>query len=177
VGTGFPKRSCSNKKLERDDDSKKSHPALACSQIELDRCCLIDVRYARHRTIQMFSSATSILPVRVIRGDFRISEVPARRACESAPPAQIVVPIDPTGKSPGQFFEPSVQPLSKKYSDFPKAQITLYPQPSRPTEGRCATSRNAERDAVDAGCALDGRCSLRTAKSCGPDAPTLASSS
>jgi hypothetical protein len=29
VGTGFPKRSCSNKKIERDDDSKKSHPALA----------------------------------------------------------------------------------------------------------------------------------------------------
>jgi hypothetical protein len=28
VDAGFPKRSCSNKKLERDDDSKKSHPAL-----------------------------------------------------------------------------------------------------------------------------------------------------
>jgi hypothetical protein len=28
VDTGFPKRSCSNKKIERDDDSKKSHPAL-----------------------------------------------------------------------------------------------------------------------------------------------------
>jgi hypothetical protein len=28
VGTGFPKRSCSNKKIEPDDDSKKSHPAL-----------------------------------------------------------------------------------------------------------------------------------------------------
>jgi hypothetical protein len=28
VGTGFPKRSCSNKKIERDDDSKKSHSAL-----------------------------------------------------------------------------------------------------------------------------------------------------
>src|SRR5436853_2007713 len=29
VGTGFPKRSCSNKKIERDDDSKKSHHALS----------------------------------------------------------------------------------------------------------------------------------------------------
>src|SRR6202043_228821 len=29
VGTGFPRRSCSNKKIERDDDSKKSHHALA----------------------------------------------------------------------------------------------------------------------------------------------------
>jgi hypothetical protein len=28
VDTGFPKRSCSNKKIERDDDSKKSHHAL-----------------------------------------------------------------------------------------------------------------------------------------------------
>src|SRR5258705_3120235 len=27
-GTGFPKRSCPNNKLERDDDWKKSHPAL-----------------------------------------------------------------------------------------------------------------------------------------------------
>jgi hypothetical protein len=26
--TGFPKRSCSIKKMERDGDSKKSHPAL-----------------------------------------------------------------------------------------------------------------------------------------------------
>jgi len=32
VGTGFPKRSYSNKKVERDDDSKKSHPALAVAQ-------------------------------------------------------------------------------------------------------------------------------------------------
>src|SRR5437763_12505436 len=28
VDTGFPKRSCSNKKMERDDDSKKSQRAL-----------------------------------------------------------------------------------------------------------------------------------------------------
>jgi hypothetical protein len=28
VDTGFPKRSCSNKKIERDDDSKESDPAL-----------------------------------------------------------------------------------------------------------------------------------------------------
>src|SRR5262245_40197137 len=27
-GTGFPKRSCSNKEIERDDVSKKSYPAL-----------------------------------------------------------------------------------------------------------------------------------------------------
>jgi hypothetical protein len=28
VGTGFPKRSCSDKKIDRGDDSKKSHPDL-----------------------------------------------------------------------------------------------------------------------------------------------------
>jgi hypothetical protein len=76
----------------------------------------------------------------------------------------------------GQISDFSVQPLSEKYSDFPKTQITLYPSPSRSSEGRCATSRNAERDAVDAGSALDGRRGWRTAKACGPDAPTLASS-
>jgi hypothetical protein len=31
VGTGFRKRSCSSKKLKRDDDSKKSHRALAAA--------------------------------------------------------------------------------------------------------------------------------------------------
>ena len=35
---------------------------------------------------------------------------------------------------------------------------------------------NAGRDAVDAGSAKDEGADLRTAKSCGPDAPTLASS-
>ena len=30
----FARRSCSNKKIERDDDSKKSHPALGASLVE-----------------------------------------------------------------------------------------------------------------------------------------------
>src|SRR6202162_4146688 len=41
VGTGFPKRSCSNKRLERDDDSKKSHPALGAALVVVqlgERC-------------------------------------------------------------------------------------------------------------------------------------------
>jgi hypothetical protein len=33
VGTGFRKRSCFNNKIERDDDSKKSHRALGASRI------------------------------------------------------------------------------------------------------------------------------------------------
>jgi hypothetical protein len=56
----------------------------------------------------------------------------------------------PAGKSLGQFIGPRVQPLSKKYSDFPKTQITLYPPPSRPTEGRLAIVTAAGRGAVDA---------------------------
>jgi hypothetical protein len=47
--------------------------------------------------------------------------------------------------------------------------------PSR-QEGRFAIVTNAGRDAVDAAVSKDERCWLRTAKSCGPDAPTLASS-
>jgi hypothetical protein len=35
VDTGFRKRSCSNKKVERDDDSKKSHPVLASNRMVL----------------------------------------------------------------------------------------------------------------------------------------------
>ena len=48
-----------------------------------------------------------------------------------------------------------VQPLLQKYSDFPKTQISLYPLPSRPTEGRLAIVTDAGRDAVDADGAKD----------------------
>jgi hypothetical protein len=42
-----------------------------------------------------------------------------------------------------------VQSCLKKYSDFPKSQISLYPQPSCPTEGRFAIVTDAGQDAVD----------------------------
>ena len=45
-----------------------------------------------------------------------------------------------------------------------------------PLEGRFAIVTDAGRDAVDADGAFDERRLRRTAKSCGPDAPTLASS-
>jgi hypothetical protein len=48
-----------------------------------------------------------------------------------------------------------VQPRSKKYSDFPKTQITLYSSPSTPLEGRIAIVRDAGLDAMDAGGASD----------------------
>jgi hypothetical protein len=83
----------------------------------------------------------------------------------------------PTGKSPGQFVDPSVQPLLKKYSDFPKPQISPYVLRLVPREGRFAIVTDAGRDAVAAGGAEDESAFLRTAKSCGPDASTLASSS
>jgi hypothetical protein len=82
----------------------------------------------------------------------------------------------PTGKSPGQFIDPSVQPLLKKYSDFPKQQISPISSPSRSSEGRFAIVTDAGRDAVDARSAKDESAFLRTEKSCGPDAPVLASS-
>ena len=53
-------------------------------------------------------------------------------------------------------------------------QITLYPSPSRPTKGRFAIVTDAGRDAVDAGSAFDEGRLMRTAKSCGSGAPTLA---
>src|SRR5450755_4029487 len=76
----------------------------------------------------------------------------------------------------GQITQKSVKPLWQKYSDFPKLQISLYS--SRPVllRGTFANVTN-----VGAGCggrsgARDGRCSLRTVKSCGPDTSTLVSS-
>ena len=55
-------------------------------------------------------------------------------------------------------------------------QISFLVPPSTPLEGRIAIVTNAGRDAMDANHALDESVRLRTAKSCGPDAPTLASS-
>jgi hypothetical protein len=43
-----------------------------------------------------------------------------------------------------------VQPPLQKYSDFQKTQISLYPRPSCPTEGRLAIVTDAGQDAVDA---------------------------
>jgi hypothetical protein len=48
-----------------------------------------------------------------------------------------------------------VQPCLKKYSDFPKKRIALYPQPSTPLEGRIAIVTDAGLDAMDASGAAD----------------------
>src|SRR5207248_557343 len=54
-------------------------------------------------------------------------------------------------------------------------QHYLHAHPA-PNKGRFAIVTNVVRDAVDADSALDETRLRRTAKSCGPDAPTLASS-
>jgi hypothetical protein len=48
-----------------------------------------------------------------------------------------------------------VQPYLKKYSGFPKSQITLYPRPSTPLKGRIAIVTDAGLDAVAASGASD----------------------
>src|SRR6202166_2165617 len=71
----------------------------------------------------------------------------------------------------------AVQPFSQKYSGVLFTQITSTSTSSRPHKrGVSRSSRTLRRDAVDAGSATDESAYLRTAKSCGPDAPTLASS-
>jgi hypothetical protein len=49
----------------------------------------------------------------------------------------------------------AVQSLPKKYSGFPKSQISLYPQPSTPLEGRIAIVTDAGLDAMAASGASD----------------------
>jgi hypothetical protein len=70
-----------------------------------------------------------------------------------------------------------------KISDFQKFRLPPDPNqsymPAVPPrfEGRSAIVTDVGRDAVDASGAIDEGAFLRTEKACGPDAPTLASSS
>jgi hypothetical protein len=99
------------------------------------------------------------------------------------------VPICPTGKSVTWLSSP----ICKNISVLALPKSLLYPSTSRPTEGRIMIVTNAGWDAVDAaaparrmrsqgGFPVSGhdarrRTALkRTAKSCGPDASTPASS-
>src|ERR1700736_5563500 len=71
---------------------------------------------------------------------------------------------------------PVSSPSRKNIPVLSLPKSLLYPPPFRPTEGRHAIVTAAGRDAVDADSAADERRVRRTAKSCGPDAPTLVSS-
>jgi hypothetical protein len=55
-----------------------------------------------------------------------------------------------------------------------RPKSVTYTSLSRSTQGRIAIVTDARRDAVDAGGASDEGAGVRTAKSCGPDASTLA---
>ena len=81
----------------------------------------------------------------------------------------------------GQISSLPVQPRFEKFSRAapldvpPKSEI--FSRASRPTRGAFRDRHGRrERDAMDADGAADESAGLRTAKSCGPDAPTLASS-
>jgi hypothetical protein len=95
------------------------------------------------------NSSTRISPI-VAGLRFVINMACLTRSCDRPNIRLSPHPGDPTGKSPGQFVDPSVQPLLKKYSDFPKAQISSIYAPSRSSEGRFAIVTDAEWDAVDA---------------------------
>ncbi len=87
--------------------------------------------------------------------------------------------INPTGKSL-LIFRNRVKPRNQKYFTSRSTQISSLIRAVLPTEGRAHVT-NAERDAVDAAASgarmRAGRMMLmRTAKSCGSDAPMLASS-
>jgi hypothetical protein len=99
---------------------------------------------------------------------------------------QVTVRLNPASKPPSQTtrranqvarYFLAVQPHLKKHFGFSEAKITSRtPAVPSHSEGRFAIVTNAGRDAVDANHATDESVCLRTAKSCGPDAPTLASS-
>src|ERR1700730_2217740 len=71
---------------------------------------------------------------------------------------------------------PAVQPPLQKYFCFSEMQIELYDSLSRLTGGAVRDRHGREAGCGGRGCADNERRLRRTAKTCGPDAPTLASS-
>src|SRR6202043_3349170 len=79
--------------------------------------------------------------------------------------------ICPTGRFPNSLSSP----FCKNISLFQKPKSVVVSAPSRPHKrGGSRSSRTLRRDAVDALATQDERRLKRTAKSCGPGAPTLA---
>src|SRR6202022_4043890 len=70
-------------------------------------------------------------------------------------------------------LDPAIHQLREKLGEVETGLLRFGPVPQRGV----AHVTNAGRDAVDAGDAKDEGAFLRTAKSCGPDAPTLDSGS
>jgi|SRR5882724_1428010 len=86
--------------------------------------------------------------------------------------------LRPPGKSLAAHTctSPLSTPARKNISVFPKPKSPYIPCRPVPQRGVSRSSRTLERDAMDASGVTDESACPRTAKSCGPDAPTLASS-
>jgi hypothetical protein len=107
------------------------------------------------------------------------------RSCRSAHRRVIAFAVWLRGRMPalpddlpdGQFFEFHVQPLSQKYFACPVGQISGT-ESGRPAsiKGRFAIVTNVGREMRWTRRCYRRMAPTRTAKSCGPDAPTLASS-
>jgi hypothetical protein len=76
----------------------------------------------------------------------------------------------------GQPNDLSVQPSGVKLFASPPAKISSMRRPVPPERGAFRDRHGRGRNAVDAGGRFDEGAGARTAKPCGPDAPTLASS-
>jgi hypothetical protein len=95
------------------------------------------------------------------------SRHPQRRADESQNDC-------PTGKSPNCLSSPARKNIPVHFR--PKSPLHP-PYPALTRGGVSRSSRTLRRDAMDADGATDESADSRTAKSCGPDTPTLVSSS
>jgi hypothetical protein len=73
--------------------------------------------------------------IRLCRSQIARSANAAPRGKAPSLPPPTPTGNDPTGKSPEQFIDPTVQPLVKKYSDFPKTQISPYIRRPVPPRG------------------------------------------
>jgi hypothetical protein len=82
----------------------------------------------------------------------------------------------PDGQITSTYRFPLSSPLCKNISVFPNPKSELYDSPSRLTGGAVRDRHGREAGCGGRGCADNERCLRRTAKTCGPDAPTLASS-
>ena len=112
-------------------------------------------------------SGATIIPFRVLRGGSRlpgtffeklICRSGSSRLALSDPPCENISVFQNylLAADPNHFYISEIQSHS---------------------EGRCATSTARDGDAVDADAPIDDSARMRTAKTCGPDAPMLASSS
>src|SRR6516165_7930436 len=137
----FGKRSCSNRKLERDDDSKKSHPALGCRRdIEAGKPPLDDrawkpepdniARPFRHKKPSLYKSVENCSRLASsIAGDLR--RAPARElACNDSLAKQ-------RPRAPQQVLCPG---------------FLFAPDFNSPKQLRRLQQALHERDLVDAGC-------------------------